>query len=97
MIENAQIEMERGMRDERPESDPVDVLLCQMKVKINELYDENELAAQSDDELMEVCRMAVACAYCGSSDGKKVLTTIINAEGSEENVLVCEESCRRVH
>jgi hypothetical protein len=100
MIENAQKEMERGMRDEvPPEIDPVDVLLNQMKITINELYGEkNELVAHSerDDELMEICHMAVACAHCGCSDGRKVLTTIINAGGTEEEVLVCEKSCRRV-
>jgi hypothetical protein len=42
-------------------------------------------------ELMEICREAVACAYCGSSDGKKRLTTIMNAEGNEEETLVCSE------
>jgi hypothetical protein len=42
-------------------------------------------------ELMEVCRMAVACAYCGSSDGRKRLITIMNAEGNEERSFVCAE------
>jgi hypothetical protein len=40
---------------------------------------------------MEVCRMAVACAYCGSSDGRKRLITIMNAEGNEERSFVCAE------
>jgi hypothetical protein len=42
-------------------------------------------------ELMEICREAIACAYCGSSDGKKRLTTIMNAEGNEGQSFVCAE------
>ena len=35
--------------------------------------------------------MVVACAYCGSSDGRKRLTTIMNAEGNEERALVSQK------
>jgi hypothetical protein len=42
-------------------------------------------------ELMAICREAIACVYCGSSDGKKRSTTIMNAEGNEEQVFVCSE------